>query len=106
MIELGDDNFEPMIQQGLWVVDFWSPTCAPCRVVSPILADLAREWQGEVHFASVNADTELRTRFAQQISGLPSVVVFQDGRPVDLILGAHPARVYRDRIAGVRSVRP
>lgn len=97
MIELGDHNFDQCIQKGFWVVDFWSPSCAPCRVVSPILADLALELK-DVHFGAVDATTELRTRFSHQVNGLPTVMIFKDGRPVDLLLGAHPARLYRRRI--------
>lgn len=95
---LQDHNFEATIRQGRWVVDFWSPTCQPCRVVTPILHDLAQEFGSGVHFASVNAKEELRTALSHHIASYPTVVAYVDGEPVTVISGAHPARVYRERL--------
>ncbi|WP_084148101.1 thioredoxin family protein [Deinococcus frigens] len=105
MIVLGDHNFRECTQSGFWVIDFWSPSCAPCRVVTPILEELSQGLP-EIQFGSVDATTALQSRFAFQISGFPTVVLLKDGRPVDLIFGPHPARVYRSRIAAASAAKP
>lgn len=98
---LQDHNFEASIRQGLWVVDFWSPTCQPCKIVTPILEDLAREFGDKANFASVNAREELRTALSNRIAAYPTVVAYRDGEPLTVIYGAQPARVYRERLGSL-----
>ncbi|MGL6018027.1 MAG: thioredoxin TrxC [Gibbsiella quercinecans] len=72
------------------VVDFWAPWCAPCRSFAPIFKDVAEERAGKVRFVKVNteAEPELSARF--RIRSIPTIMVFRDGKMVDMLNGAMP----------------
>jgi thioredoxin 2 len=72
------------------VVDLWAPWCGPCRFVSPILEQLAREFAGRLKIVKVNVDENPRLAQAFQAMSIPTMVVLRDGRPVDRIVGAMP----------------
>ena len=78
------------------VVDFGAPWCPPCRAVAPILADLATEFAEQLAIVSVNTDEspDLAQRFS--ISGLPTMVIFREGREVQRVRGAAPKRVLKE----------
>ena len=91
----------------LAVVDVWAEWCGPCRVVGPIVDQLAREMKGRVAFAKLDADTNPGTMQRFGILGIPTLLVFRDGKHVDSIVGALPkpqlvARIERhaDAVAG------
>ncbi len=95
---LTDSTFESQIQTGWWVVEFWSPTCSPCRIVSPALAELALEFSDQVQFGAVNIDEAVLTALQQHVMGVPAVLVYHDGEPQDVMFGSYPQHVYRSRI--------
>ena len=72
------------------VVDLWAPWCGPCRFVSPILADLSREYRGKLKVVKVNVDENPRTAQRFQAFSIPTLVVLRNGQPVDRIVGALP----------------
>ena len=72
------------------VVDVWAPWCGPCRIVGPIVDQLAREMRGQVAVAKVNADDSPGVMQAFGIQGIPTLLLFQDGRLVDRVTGALP----------------
>lgn len=74
----------------LMVVDFWAPWCGPCRMVSPIIEELAREYAGRVSFGKVNVDENIMTSSRFEVHSIPTIVFFNRGRPVDAIIGAVP----------------
>ena len=78
------------------VVDFGAPWCPPCRAIAPILADLATEFAGQLTIVSVNTDEtpDVAQRFG--IAGLPTLVLFRQGRELQRIRGAAPKRVLRE----------
>jgi thioredoxin len=75
---------------GLVLVDFWATWCGPCRMVAPILEQLAEEYAGQLKIVKVNADEEpdLLGRF--NISSIPTILVYNDGEIVSTIIGARP----------------
>ncbi|MGE7204078.1 thioredoxin family protein [Sphingomonas sp. NPDC019816] len=83
----GADFAEVTGQSGLTLFDLWSPTCAPCRMLAPVLDDLAVDFTGEVRIckADVSADVALGERFAAR--ALPTLALYRDGREVDRIVG-------------------
>ncbi|MHB8347536.1 MAG: thioredoxin [Acidiferrobacterales bacterium] len=80
------------------LVDFWASWCAPCKMLMPVLARLADEYQGKFHLAKVNTDIEqaLATRYG--IRSLPTVKLFKDGVVVDEFLGVQPEKAIREII--------
>jgi thioredoxin 1 len=88
-ILLTDSNFNSEIaKHKLIVVDFWAPWCGPCRMVGPLVEELAAEYAGKVAFGKLNVDenTMVPSRFG--VRGIPTLIVFKDGQIVDTSVGA------------------
>jgi thioredoxin len=87
-----DDTFETEIEKhtGLVVVDFWATWCGPCRMIAPILEQLATEYAGKVKVAKLDVDTNIRTATRFNVRSIPMLIFFKDGKVVDQIVGAVP----------------
>ena len=87
-----DETFEQEIekQSGLTIVDFWATWCGPCRMIAPILEQLAEEHSGKVKVAKVDVDTNIRTATRFNVRSIPMLLFFKDGKVVDQIVGAVP----------------
>lgn len=98
-VEMTDSNFGELVKQNpVMVVDFWAPWCGPCRMVSPVLEEMAAEMAGQVAFGKLNVDENPVTSQRFGIQGIPTIMVFRDGEPVDGIVGAAPKQVIEGRI--------
>lgn len=87
--EITDSNFEQIISGGMpAVVDFWAPWCGPCRMVGPIVEELAAEYQGKVNIGKVNVDENPGVSATQSIRNIPTILFFKDGKLVDKQVGA------------------
>jgi len=96
VIVLTDFNFkETVSRHPLMLVDFWAPWCGPCRIVSPIVEELAEELKGKVVFGKLNVDENQRTAAEFQIFSIPTLVLLKNGVEVDRIIGAVPKRMIK-----------
>lgn len=84
-----DANFEEIVLRSSTpvLVDFWAPWCPPCKKLAPIIDDLAAEYQGRVLMAKMDHDENPKTPPKYEIKGLPTMVFFKDGQPVDRLVG-------------------
>lgn len=91
-MEVTDSDFETQIEKhkGLAVVDFWAAWCGPCRIVGPVIDQLATEYAGKAKVAKLDVDANLRVAEKFQIRSIPAILFFKDGKLVDQVLGAVP----------------
>ena len=88
-IILTDKNFDAEVtKHRLIVVDFWAPWCGPCRMVGPIIEELAAEYAGKVAFGKLNVDENAMVPSSFGVRGIPTLIVFKDGKIVDTLVGA------------------
>ena len=80
------------------VVDFWAPWCGPCRIVSPTIDELAKEYEGKVKVGKVNVDENPRTAGMFGVMSIPSVIFFKNGKPVKTMIGAQGKDNYKQAI--------
>ncbi len=90
-ILLTDGNFSAAVATNrLLFVDFWAPWCGPCRMVGPIIEQLAVEYSGKVAFGKMNVDENQKVPSALGIMSIPTIVIFNKGKEVERIIGAYP----------------
>jgi thioredoxin 1 len=91
-VNVSDDTFEQeVLQSDLPVlVDFWAAWCGPCRVIAPILEEIAEEKATSLKVAKVNVDENMRFAMQLGISSIPTLILYKNGQPVERIIGAQP----------------
>lgn len=72
------------------LVDFWAPWCAPCRMVGPIVEELATEFSGKVKIGKLNTDDHPKIAQRYRIMSIPTLILFQNGKVLDTVIGAQP----------------
>jgi len=88
-IVLTDESFTSEVtKHPLMVVDFWAAWCGPCRMVAPIIEQLAEEYKGKVAFGKLNVDENGGTAMRFNIRGIPTLLLFKGGRIVEQVVGA------------------
>ncbi len=91
IIEVNDKNFEEEVLKSNIpaVVDFWAPWCGPCRIVGPIIEELAAEYKDKIKIVKLNTDSNSLTPIRYTITSIPSLIFFKNGKPVDQLIGIH-----------------
>jgi len=98
-VDLTDVTFKKAIQNHpLVVVDCWAPWCGPCRFLSPIIEEIARDYAGKIFFGKLNVDENPKVAMQYGIMSIPTLLIFKNGRLVDQIIGAMPRRMLEPRI--------
>jgi thioredoxin 1 len=95
---LTDSNFEAEIKSGVTLVDFHANWCGPCRMLAPVLEDVAKEIEGKAVIGKVDIDTEQKTAAQFQISSVPTMVLFKDGKEVNRLVGLRDAKAIKEFI--------
>lgn len=90
--ELTDTDFHQEVDKSdvPYLVDFWAIWCGPCSVVSPIMEEIAQEYDGKVKVGKVNVDNEIKTANEHGIQNIPTIMIFKQGKEVERIIGAVP----------------
>lgn len=102
VVHLSDATFEEAIQKyPNLVVDFWAEWCAPCRMMSPIIDSLAKDYSGRVVYAKLNTDENPVTSAEHKVESIPCILVFQNGKLVDRLVGARPKDKLEKDVAGL-----
>lgn len=91
-VAVTDDSFESEIEkhEGVAVVDFWASWCGPCRMIAPIVEQLATEYEGKIKVAKLDVDSNSRTASRFNVRSIPMLLFFKNGKVVDQIIGAQP----------------
>lgn len=102
--EFTDENIKDVINSGKpVVVDFWAEWCGPCRLIGPILEELATEYDGKVEIGKLNVDDNIDTPNEYGIRNIPTVLFFKNGELVDKQIGAGPKNIFKDKIEALLS---
>ncbi len=97
-IELTNDNFDATVNEGVALVDFWAPWCGPCRMIAPVIEELAEEYDGKAKICKVNTDEEQEIAVKFGIRSIPTLIFLKDGQVVDQIVGAQSKQVLADKL--------
>jgi len=99
VVEVTDQNFQDVTGgAGLSMVDFWAVWCGPCRIVAPIVEQLADEYAGKVTVGKLDVDSNQRTATQYNVRSIPTILFFKEGKVVDQVIGAVPRAALESKI--------
>ena len=92
IVYVDDDNFENEVLKSSVpvLVDFWAEWCAPCRMIGPMVEEIARDYNGRARVAKFDVDKGPKTSSQYAVTNLPTLILFQKGQPMEKIVGAVP----------------
>lgn len=98
-VSINDANFRDVVKDGITFVDFWAPWCGPCKMLSPIIDDLSKKYEGKINIVKINIDDNKVIASHYGIMSIPTMVLFKDGKAIEKISGFHPAQSLDDYLA-------
>ncbi len=105
MVDFTEQNFDQEVLQSKTpvMVDFWAPWCTPCRIVSPIVEDLAKEYEGKVKVGKMNVDENPNAFSKYSVMSILTIMIFKDGKPIKTMIGAQGKESFKKGIEEVLS---
>jgi len=97
-VELTPANFEEVTKEGVSMVDFWAPWCGPCRMIAPVIEELASDFEGKAKICKVNTDEEQDLAVKYGIRSIPTILFMKNGEVVDQMVGASSKQAFADKI--------
>ncbi len=97
-MEINKKNFGEVINSPLALIDFWAEWCQPCRMMSPIIEELAKEYEGKVKIGKVNVDEDPELAERYGIMSIPALIFFAQGKVIDKVIGACPKEYLKEKI--------
>ena len=95
MVHFSKEGFDKALSEGkLMMVDFWAGWCGPCRMLGPVIEDLAGQYEGKAVVGKVNVDEEQELAIRYGVMSIPTVIFFKDGKEIDRKVGVMPAQAY------------
>ncbi len=100
-ITITDQNFSNEVEKSdkPVLIDFWATWCGPCRVIAPVVEELAKEYEGKVKIGKLDIDENQQTAMKYGVRSIPTLLLFKNGQVVDTIIGAHPKAHIVQRLA-------
>jgi thioredoxin 1 len=97
-VELTSENFDATVKEGVTMVDFWAPWCGPCRMIAPVVEELAEDFDGKATIAKVNTDEQQDLAVKYGIRSIPAILFFKDGEVVDQMVGAASKDAFAEKL--------
>ncbi len=100
-IELTVENFDEIVNNGISLVDFWAPWCGPCRMIAPVIDELANDFEGKANICKVNTDEQQDLAVKFGVRSVPTILFMKDGEIVDQVIGAQSKQALTDKLNSI-----
>ncbi|MGZ0075593.1 thioredoxin [Staphylococcus aureus] len=90
IVKVTDADLDSKVESGVQLVDFWATWCGPCKMIAPVLEELAADYEGKADILKLDVDENPSTAAKYEVMSIPTLIVFKDGQPVDKVVGFQP----------------
>ncbi|NQY94960.1 MAG: thioredoxin [Campylobacteraceae bacterium] len=100
-IDLTNENFDTTVSEGVSLVDFWAPWCGPCRMIAPVIEELAGDFEGKANICKVNTDEQQDLATKYGVRSIPTILFMKNGEIVDQMVGASSKQALTDKLNSI-----